>query len=64
MRAGRAFATAPPEKPQDVTLRLGDREFNSTLKQPGIKFGVKKAYGQTFDRLRANLRALPGARGH
>ena len=35
-------------------------ELNSTLKQPGIKFGVKKAYGQTFDRLRANLRQVQG----
>lgn len=26
------------------------------LKQPGIKLGVKRAYGHTFDRLRADLR--------
>jgi hypothetical protein len=26
------------------------------LKQPGIKFGVKRAYGNTFDRLRVDLR--------
>jgi hypothetical protein len=26
------------------------------LKQPGIKLGVKRAYGNTFDRLRADLR--------
>lgn len=30
-------------------------ELTQTLKQPGIKFGVKKAYGQTFERLREAL---------
>ena len=30
-------------------------ELTYTLKQPGIKFGVKKAYGQTFSRLKATL---------
>ena len=31
-------------------------ELTYTLKQPGIKFGVKKAYGHTFSRLRDALR--------
>lgn len=31
-------------------------ELNKALKQPGIKFGVKKAYAATFDRLRQTLR--------
>ena len=30
-------------------------ELTYTLKQPGIKFGVKKAYGQTFSRLQSTL---------
>ena len=30
-------------------------ELTYTLKQPGIKFGVKKAYGKTFSRLRETL---------
>ena len=30
-------------------------ELTMALKQPGIKFGVKKAYGQTFSRLRDGL---------
>ena len=38
------------------TLKIELVELNSTLKQPGIKFGVKKAYGQTFSRLRDALR--------
>jgi mono/diheme cytochrome c family protein len=33
---GRQFAKAPPEKPQDLTLNLGDREFTGTLKQPAF----------------------------
>ncbi len=36
IQPGRAFAVAPPEKPRDVTLRLGDREFNGTLAQPAF----------------------------
>ena len=31
-------------------------ELTAALRQPGIKLGVKKAYAQTFDRLRASLR--------
>ncbi len=30
-------------------------ELTVSLKQPGIKFGVKKAYGQTFSRLQTTL---------
>jgi hypothetical protein len=30
-------------------------ELTHTLKQPGIKMGIKKAYGQTFSRLREGL---------
>ena len=37
-------------------LKIELTELTSTLKQPGIKFGVKKAYGQTFSRLREALR--------
>ena len=38
------------------TLKTELIELTFTLKQPGIKFGVKKAYGQTFSRLRDALR--------
>ena len=38
------------------TLKTELLELTHTLKQPGIKFGVKKAYGQTFSRLRDALR--------
>jgi hypothetical protein len=38
------------------TLKTELVELTYTLKQPGIKFGVKKAYGQTFSRLRDALR--------
>ena len=38
------------------TLKIELVELTSTLKQPGIKFGVKKAYGQTFSRLHDALR--------
>ncbi|MFN7922403.1 MAG: DUF1592 domain-containing protein [Bryobacteraceae bacterium] len=33
VQPGKQFADAPPEKPQDVTLTLGDREFSGTLQQ-------------------------------
>ncbi len=33
---GREFAEPPPEKPQEVTLILGDREFSSSLDQPAF----------------------------
>ncbi|MES2942730.1 MAG: dynamin family protein [Pseudomonadota bacterium] len=37
------------------TLKGELAELTHTLKQPGIKLGVKKAYGQTFARLREGL---------
>ena len=37
------------------TLKGELAELTAALKQPGIKFGVKKAYGQTFSRLREAL---------
>lgn len=33
---GRRFATPPTERPQDVTVTLGDRLFSSALKQPAF----------------------------
>ncbi len=38
------------------TLKTELTELTQTLKQPGIKFGVNKAYGHTFSRLRDALR--------
>jgi hypothetical protein len=37
------------------TLKAEMAELTAALRQPGIKLGVKKAYGATFDRLRAGL---------
>ncbi len=37
------------------TLKAELAELTLALKQPGIKLGVKKAYGQTFSRLREGL---------
>ncbi len=37
------------------TLKAELAELTVALKQPGIKLGVKKAYGQTFSRLRESL---------
>lgn len=37
------------------TLKGELAELTNALKQPGIKLGVKKAYGQTFSRLREGL---------
>jgi Dynamin family len=39
------------------------RELNYSLKQPGIKLGVKKAYGETFSRLREALQKAQFASG-
>jgi hypothetical protein len=36
-------------------LKTEMAELTRTLRQPGIKLGVRKAYGQTFERLRAGL---------
>ena len=38
------------------TLKSEMGELTAALRQPGIKLGVKKAYSQTFDRLREGLR--------
>jgi hypothetical protein len=38
------------------TLKTEMAELTATLRQPGIKLGVRKAYAATFDRLRAGLR--------
>lgn len=38
------------------TLKAELGELTAALRQPGIKLGVKKAYAQTFDRLREGLR--------
>jgi hypothetical protein len=38
------------------TLKTELGELTAALRQPGIKLGVKKAYAQTFDRLREGLR--------
>lgn len=45
------------------TLKTELTELTHTLKQPGIKFGVKKAYGQTFSRLRDALRKAESTSG-
>lgn len=38
------------------TLKTEMAELTATLRQPGIKLGVRKAYSATFDRLRLGLR--------
>jgi hypothetical protein len=38
------------------TLKTEMAELTATLRQPGIKLGVRKAYAATFDRLRLGLR--------
>jgi hypothetical protein len=38
------------------TLRAELKDLNHAIKQPGIKLGVKKAYTQTFERLRNGIR--------
>ncbi|MEZ0306821.1 MAG: dynamin family protein [Ramlibacter sp.] len=38
-----------------TTLKTEMAELTAALRQPGIKLGVKKAYGSTFDRLRGGL---------
>ena len=39
-----------------TTLRTEMTQLTESLTQKGLKLGVKKAYGDTFDRLRENLR--------
>ncbi len=36
LQPGRRFVQPPPEKPQNVTLTLGDRQFSGTLLQPAF----------------------------
>ncbi|HEY0822764.1 MAG TPA: dynamin family protein [Ramlibacter sp.] len=38
------------------TLKQEMSELTTALRTPGLKLGVRKAYGQTFDRLREGLR--------
>lgn len=38
------------------SLKVELAELNRSLRQPGIKFGARKAYAKTFDRLREVLR--------
>ncbi len=45
------------------TLKAEMAELTAALRQPGIKLGVKKAYGQTFERLRAGLRKAQSTSG-
>lgn len=45
------------------TLKTEMAELTRALRQPGIKLGVKKAYAQTFERLRAGLRKAQGISG-
>lgn len=45
------------------TLKVELSELTHALKQPGIKFGVKKAYGKTFARLRDGLQMSQAASG-
>ena len=45
------------------TLKTELVELTHALKQPGIKFGVKKAYGQTFSRLRDALQKAESTSG-
>ena len=39
-----------------ATLKTEMAELTATLRQPGIKLGVRKAYSQTFEKLRGALR--------
>ena len=41
-----------------TTLKVEMAELNTALHQKGLKLGVKKAYGETFDRLRAIFRKV------
>jgi len=36
LQPGRQFVQPPPERPPDVTLTLGDRQFSGTLQQPAF----------------------------
>ncbi len=41
---GRSFVRPPPQRPQDVTLTLGDRQFSGALEQPAF-LAVRLAAG-------------------
>ena len=41
-----------------TTLKAEMAELNTALHQKGLKLGIKKAYGETFDRLRAIFRKV------
>ena len=45
------------------TLKAEMLQLTTLLKQPGIKLGVRKAYAQTFDRLRDGMRRAATASG-
>ena len=45
------------------TQRAEMTQLMQTLQQTGIKLGVKKAYGETFDRLRESLRRVQSLTG-
>jgi hypothetical protein len=45
------------------TLKAEMAELTTALRQPGIKLGVRKAYGQTFERLRAGLQKAQSISG-
>jgi hypothetical protein len=45
------------------TLKAEMTELTTALRQPGIKLGVRKAYGQTFERLRAGLQKAQSISG-
>jgi hypothetical protein len=46
-----------------ATLKAELAELTHALRQPGIKFGVKKAYSATFGKLRAGLRNAQSTSG-
>ncbi len=46
-----------------ATLKAELRQLNDALRQPGIKLGVKKAYNDTFARLREGLAQARGLNG-
>ena len=45
------------------TLKVEMAELTKALRQPGIKLGVRKAYSQTFERLRVGLRKAQSISG-
>ena len=46
-----------------ATLKAEMAELTRALRQPGFKLGVRKAYGQTFERLRAGLNKAQATSG-